>query len=133
MQNIIIEKAQELGQLIKDSEVRMAAVEASERMNNDETAVMLLASYNEKRRIETEKLREKEPTKEELEAFRNTMQEEFEKIMKNDIIASYVAANKQLDSLVEQVNAVLAYYISGEEEHEHGSCSGNCSGCSGCH
>lgn len=132
MENPIILKAQELGELIKESEIRKAAVEASDRMNNDETAVMLLANYNEIRRKETEKLREKEPTKEELENFRKVMQEEFEKIMKNDIIASYVAANKELDALVEQVNAVLAYYITGEEENGH-SCGGNCSSCGGCH
>ncbi len=132
MENPIILKAQELGELIKESEIRKAAVEASDRMNNDETAVMLLANYNERRRVETEKLREKEPTKEELENFRKVMQEEFEKIMKNDIIATYVAANKQLDALVEQVNAVLAYYITGEEENGH-SCGGNCSSCGGCH
>ncbi len=132
MENPIILKAQELGELIKESEIRKAAVEASDKMNNDETAVRLLANYNEIRRVETEKLREKEPTKEELENFRKVMQEEFEKIMKNDIIATYVAANKQLDSLVEQVNAVLAYYITGEEENGH-SCGGNCSSCGGCH
>lgn len=132
MQNVIIEKAQELGELICESEIRRAAVEAADKMNNDETAVALLASYNEKRRAETEKLRAKEPSKEELEAFRTLMQDEFEKIMKNDLIASYVAANKELDSLVEQVNAVLAYYISGGEEAEH-SCGGNCSSCGGCH
>ena len=132
MENPIILKAQELGELIKESEIRKAAVEASDKMNNDETAVMLLANYNEIRRCETEKLREKEPTKEELENFRKVMQEEFEKIMKNDIIASYVAANKELDALVEQVNAVLAYYIQGEEENGH-SCGGNCSSCGGCH
>lgn len=132
MENPIILKAQELGELIKESEIRKAAVAASDRMNNDETAVMLLANYNERRRCETEKLREKEPTKEELETFRKVMQEEFEKIMKNDIIATYVAANKELDALVEQVNAVLAYYITGEEENGH-SCGGNCSSCGGCH
>lgn len=134
MQNVIIEKAQELGMLISESEIKKAASEAADKMNNDETAVKLLASYNEKRKLETEKLRGKEPSKEELEAFRNLMQTEFEKIMENDIIAAYVAANKELDLLIEQVNAVLAYYITGEEQHSHeGGCSGNCSGCSSCH
>ena len=103
-------------------------------MNNDETAIALLAAYNETRRAETEKLRGKKPTKEELEAFKKLMEDEFAKIMKNDVIATYVAANKELDTLVEQVNAVLAYYISGEEQHQHGGgCSGNCSSCSSCH
>lgn len=132
--DIIIEKAQELGKLIAESEIRKAAVAATDGMNNDETAVMLLASYNQRRKEELEKLKGKEPSKEELEAFKKLMQEEFEKIMKNDKIATYVAANKELDSLMEQVNAVLAYFISGEEEHKHGhGCGGSCSSCGGCH
>ena len=132
--DIIIEKAQELGKLIAESEIRKAAVAATDGMNNDETAVILLASYNQKRKEELEKLKGKEPSKEELEAFKKLMQEEFEKIMKNDKIATYVAANKELDSLMEQVNAVLAYFISGEEEHKHShGCGGSCSSCGGCH
>ena len=133
MNNLIIEKAQELGKLIKDSEVRKAAVLASDKMKNDSEAVKLLASYNETREKEMIKLREKEPSKEELEAFRDSLQKEFDKLMENEIIKDYIEKNKELDMLVEQVNAILAYYISGEEEQGHGSCSGSCSSCGGCH
>lgn len=133
MQNVIIEKTQELGKLIAESEIKKSAALAADKMNNDETAVKMLAAYNERRRVETEKLRGKDPSKDELEAFKNIMQEEFDKLMKNELIENYVSTSKELDQLVEQVNAVLAYYISGEEEKSaNGGCSGNCSGCSGC-
>lgn len=131
--NIIIEKAQELGKLIAESEIKKEAVRATDDMNNDETAVLLLATYNQTRKEQLEKLKGKEPSKEEIEAFKKLMDEEFKKIMQNDKIASYVAANKALDSLMEQVNAVMAYFITGEEQHKSGGCSGSCSTCGGCH
>lgn len=133
--DIIIEKAQELGKLIAESEIKKEAVRAADEMNNDETAVLLLASYNQMRSEQLEKLKGTQPSKEEIADFKKLMDDEFKKIMTNDKIASYVAANKALDSLMEQVNAVMAFYISGGEDSQSGcsSCGGSCSDCKGCH
>lgn len=130
--NIIIEKAQELGELIAESPERAAVEAAADKMNNDEEAVMLLATYNENRRAATEKLKDKEPTKEELQEYREYVQAEFEKIVQNKIIAEYLEADKAFDLMVQQVNAVLSYFITGQET-EGGACSGSCSTCGGCH
>ena len=94
--NIIIEKAQELGTLIAESPEKAAAEIAADKMNNNEEAVMLLATYNENRKAATEKLRGKEPTKEELEEYRDYVQAEFNKIAQNQIISEYIEANKAL-------------------------------------
>ena len=134
MRNTIIEKAQELGTLIADSAEKNRLVDAETAMNNDEEAVNLLRTYNENRKKATESLREKEPTKEELENYRNYVQSEFEKIAENKLIAEYIEASKEMDLLVQQVNAVLSYFITGQEqESAGGGCSGNCAGCSSCH
>lgn len=130
--NTIIEKAQELGTLIAQSEEKAAADAAAERMNNDEEAVMLLAKYNEHKNAATEKLRGKDPSKEELLEYRAYVQAEFDKIAANKVIADYLEANKTLESMIQQVNAVLSYFITGQE-NESGGCSGSCSTCSGCH
>ena len=130
--NIIIEKAQELGTLICESPEKAALETAADRMNNDEEAVMLLATYNENRKKATEALRDKEQTKEELEEYRNYVQAEFEKIVQNKNIAEYLEADKAFDMMVQQVNAVLSYFITGQEV-EGGSCTGSCATCGGCH
>lgn len=132
MRNEIIEKAQELGTMIADSEERRRSEAAADAMNNDAEATELLRTYNENRKIATEKLRGKNPSKEELTEFKEYVQAEFEKIAGNTLIAEYIEASKEFDSLVQQVNAVLAYFISGKE-NEGGSCSGSCSTCGGCH
>ena len=89
MRNTIIEKAQELGTLIAQSEEKTAADAAADKMNNDPEAVVLLQKYNENKKAATEKLRGKNPTKEELQEFREYVQAEFDKIAANKTIADY--------------------------------------------
>ena len=132
MRNEIINKAQELGTMIADSEERIRMTNASDAMNSNEEAVELLRTYNDNRKAATEKLRGKEPTKEDLQEFKEYVQGEFEKIAGNKLIAEYIEASRDFDNMVQQVNAVLSYFITGQESGE-GSCSGNCSSCSSCH
>ena len=134
MRNEIIEKAQELGSMIAESEESARLSAAAEAMNNDEEATNLLRTYNENRKTATENLRGTDPTKEDLENYRNYVQSEFEKIAGNKLIGEYIEASKEFDLLVNQVNAVLSYFITGQEqESAEGGCSGNCSSCGGCH
>lgn len=134
MRNEIIEKAQELGSMIAESEESARLSAAAEAMNNDEEATNLLRTYNENRKTATENLRGTDPTKEDLENYRNYVQSEFEKIAGNKLIGEYIEASKEFDLLVNQVNAVLSYFITGQEqESAEGGCSGNCSSCSSCH
>ncbi len=132
MRNEIINKAQELGTMIADSEERIRMTKASDAMNSNEEAVELLRTYNDNRKAATEKLRGKEPTKEELQEFKEYVQGEFDKIAGNKLIAEYIEASRDFDNMVQQVNAVLSYFITGQESGE-GGCSGNCSSCSSCH
>lgn len=131
MNNDIIEKAQELGKMIAESEIRAKATEAGDRMNNDETASRLLAEYNENIKNAADGMRGKKPGKSEIEEYKEYTQKEFDKLMENELIKEYVEANKAFDSLVQQVNAVLAYFVSGEEQS--GGCTGSCETCGGCH
>ncbi len=136
MRNKIIEKAQELGQLIANCSEADRVKTAGDRMNANDEAVDILQAYNDSRREATERLRAiGNPSKEEIEAFRAEDMAEFEKLMQNDLIKEYIEANQEMENLVNQVNAVLTYFIQGGQDGEMGaggSCSGNCSSCGGC-
>ena len=132
MRNEIIEKAQQLGTMIAQSPESLRVSEASDKMNANEEAVELLKTYNENRKKATEKLRGTNPSKEELAEFKAYVQAEFEKAATNELIAEYIEASREFDNMVNQVNAVLSYFITGQESAE-GGCSGNCSSCSSCH
>ena len=58
------------------------------------------------------------------------MEEAFRKLMTNENIKRYVDANNAFKTLIDQVNAIIAFYVKGEEQQ--GGCSGNCSSCGGC-
>ena len=132
MRNEIIEKAQELGSMIAESEERDRVAKAGDAMNANPEAVELLNTYNTNRKAATEKLRGTNPTKEELEEYKAYVQAEFEKIAANKLIAEYIEASRDFDNMVQQVNAVLSYFITGQESAE-GGCGGNCSSCNSCH
>lgn len=134
MRNEIIEKAQELGTMIAESEERDRVAKAGDAMNANEEAVELLNTYNKNRKAATEKLRGTNPTKEELQEYKAYVQAEFEKIAGNALISEYIEASRDFDNMVQQVNAVLSYFITGQESATgEGGCSGNCSSCSSCH
>ena len=131
MANTIMETAQKLGQLIGESDEKKRAVEAADALRNNEEATKIMEEYNTLRHNEMAKFQEKEPSKEDFEAFQTLMQNEFKRLAENSLIAEYIDANKAYESLVKRVNGVLAYYINGEEEES--GCGGNCSSCGGCH
>ncbi len=132
MADSIMNAAEALGKLIKESPERKNAQAAADALRNDAEATKIMNDYNTIRQTEMEKLQYKEPTKEELEAFQALMQSEFKRLAENPLISAYIEANKAYDGLVKRVNGVLAYYINGEEEPQSG-CGGNCSSCGGCH
>lgn len=133
MRNEIIEKAQELGKMIAESEESARVSASADAMNSDENAVEMLRAYNANRKAATERLRGTNPSKEELKEFKDYVQAEFEKIAANKLIAEYIEASRDFDNMVNQVNAVLSYFITGQENTAaEGGCSGNCSSCKSC-
>ncbi len=131
MRNDIIDKAQELGTMIAESEERIRMTDAADKMNANEEAATLLRTYNDNRKAASEKLRGTNPSKEQIKEFQNYVETEFEKIAQNPLICEYIEASREFDNMVNQVNAVLSYFITGQEKAE-GGCSGNCSSCSSC-
>ncbi|MBQ2931523.1 MAG: YlbF family regulator [Clostridia bacterium] len=131
MRNDIIDKAQELGTMIAESEERIRMTDASDKMNANEEAVELLRTYNDNRKAASEKLRGTNPSKEQIKEFQSYVEAEFEKVAKNPLISEYIEASRDFDNMVNQVNAVLSYFITGQE-NSGGGCSGNCSSCGSC-
>lgn len=123
----IIEKAHELGEMIKASK-EMETLNACEKAQQaDDEAQQLIADFNIKRlnlarEIQSGKLTEEEAIKKNNEAF-------DEMVKKSESIKAYVDAKKKFDDLVNGVNNVINVYIMGEQQ----GCTHDCSTCGGCH
>lgn len=123
----IIEKANELGELIKASE-EMAALKAAEKAQaEDEAAQKLVEEFNLKRMnlardMQAGKLTQEEAIKQNNDAF-------SEMVEKSEVIKNYVDAKKAFDKLIAGVNSVINLYIMGDQ----GGCTHDCHTCGGCH
>ena len=123
----IKEMAHELGKLIKESPVMAAMDKAEEIQKNDENAQTLLQEFNMKRMnlardMQSGKIQQAEAIQKNTEAFSQMVE-------KSETIRDYVEAKKAFDQMVQEVNSIINYYITGQEP----GCTHNCSTCGGCH
>lgn len=123
----ILEKANELGQMIKDSAEMKALNEAEEAQSHDDEAQQLIADFNIKRMNLAKKLQEETLTQE--EAVKQNNEAFNEMVEKSETIKKYVEAKKNFDKLVNGVNSTINLYIMGEQ----GGCTHDCHTCGGCH
>ena len=129
--NEIIEKARELGQMLAECDEYKALKGAEDLQLADPAAQELMMEYATVREKLGQRASKEGATKEELESVQKEAQEAFEKLMTNANIKRYVEASQTFKTLIDQVNAIIAYFVKGEEQS--GGCSGNCSSCGGCH
>ena len=123
----ILEKTRELGQMIVDSEEMKAYKAAEEAQTKDEEAQTIMQEYNIKRMNLARDMQNGKISREEAVA-KNT--KAFDEVLeKSASIKNYVEAKKAFDNLVNQVNRIINYYITGEDPN----CTHDCSTCSGCH
>lgn len=124
----IIKAAKALGELIQSSDEMKKVKELEALQEQDENAKTLLMEFNMNRMnlgrdMQNGKITEDEAVKKNNEAFENLISE-------CEIIKNYVEAKKELDRVVNEVNGILNYYITGQAP---GGCSHDCSSCGGCH
>lgn len=127
----ILEMAKELGKAIADSDLMAAVKKAEDVQNNDEKAQQLIGEYNLKRMQLAQRVQKEDVTQEELEVVQKELSDEFDKLMQYSVISDFITARKELDAVLEQVNNVISFYVTGKTPD--GGCSGSCSSCSGCH
>lgn len=120
----VIEKAQELGYALRETEEATVLQAAEINLDQDRESRDLIREFQQCFEI-VKKAQEagKEVSDEEWESF-NQLQE---KVKENKNIQAYFAAQKRFQALLQQVNSVINMILRGE------SCSSGCSGdCTSC-
>ncbi|MBS7298496.1 MAG: YlbF family regulator [Eubacteriales bacterium] len=123
----LLEKAHELGEMIQESPEMQALKAAEAAQESDTNAQELLKEFNLKRMnlvrdMQAEKITREEATKKNSEAF-------SEMVEKSETIKAYVEAKKDFDAVVQQINGIINFYITGQDPN----CTHDCSTCGGCH
>ena len=126
----IIEKAKELGQMIADSEEFANMKKAEAAQTNDEKARQLIKLYNDQRRQAVAKMKNESIDPETMKALQKELQDEFDMLYQNENIKAYIEAKKDFEQLMQSVNSVISFYVTGEEKAD--CSSGGCGSCGGC-
>ena len=123
----IFEKTRELGELIQASELMIKAKDLEAQQAADEEASTLLREFNLNRMNLARDMHNGKISKE--DAIEQNNRAFNEMCEKSEIIRNYIEAKKEFDQMVQQVNQILNYYITGEDPN----CTHDRSTCGGCH
>lgn len=128
----VLEQAKLLGKAIADSDIFVTFKNAEAAYLSDSGAQTLTQAYNAKREQLAKQAAKEDVTPQELLEVRKQISEEFEKLTENDVIRRYVNTKQQLDEMMNKVDSVIRFEVTGEEQTA-GGCSGSCGSCGGCH
>ncbi len=127
----IFEKARELGEAIIESKEYKELKEAELRQEQDEEALTLLKEYSDVRSRLAAEIQKGDVDDSRIAEIREELEEAYEKMTTNDSITAYINAQRTFQAIIEQMNNILSFHITGKMP---GGCSGNCSSCGGdCH
>lgn len=128
----VLEQAEQLASSILDSDAFIRMRLAEQAVTKDEEATRLIADFIEKRRRVENLLSENDLDKGELAAAGDEM-EAAQKIMNDHpMIQTMQGARADFTNMMNKVNALIRFVVTGESEQPQSGCSGSCDGCSGC-
>lgn len=125
---MILEKAKELGALMKDSEIVAKYNAAKAAFDADAEINDLVGQFNLARMNLTEQSQKEQTDPELLKQLQEKTQSIYEQIMQKEAMRALDGANIALEDMVKQVNQILQNSISGGS-----ACTHDCSFCAGCH
>lgn len=85
---------------------------------------------------ENNKEEDKEALRSKINDLNVKLKDLYSKIMASESMVNYNVAKTELDTLVNQINAIITLTVNGEDPMTcqiSEGCSGSCSTCSGCH
>lgn len=124
----IFEKARELGEAIIESNEYKELKEAELRQENDKEALSLLKEYSEVRSRLASEIQKGDVSEERIAEIREELEEAYSKMTTNDAITAYINAQRTFQAIIDQMNSIISFHITGKMP---GGCSGNCSSCGG--
>lgn len=129
----VLEQAKILGQALVESEEFKAYTEAEALYNSDEEAQKLTKEYDKNCEIHYNELKKENLAPSEMVKIRRQITEEYTKVSAHPIIKDYLEKKKAAERLLSNVNNIIKFYVTGEEQNNDGGCTGSCSTCGGCH
>ena len=104
---------------------------AEDKAMQNKEAAQAMGDLLEKRNSIQELMKQPNPDPGALKRLSDEMDELQERLQMMDDIVELTQARSEFTGLINQVNQVLQFIVTGRMEEE--SCGGDCSSCGGCH
>lgn len=128
----VIEAARQLGEALMQDE-RAKRLQLAKAANDADTVLQgMIGEFNLKKLNYQNLLQQENVDREKVSKVEGELKELYTKIMENDTMKAFENAKKEMDELIGHINSIIQVSVSGEVSAE-GGCSGQCSGCAGCH
>lgn len=134
----LLEMAKQLGRALQQDERYLAFRKASEENDGDAELQNLIAQFNQKRLDLGNEEDAPEQDADRVRALGEEVRTMYSQIMSNGSMRKYQAARAEFEQLLDGINRVIAMSAAGQDPDSFdpaaaASCSGDCSGCAGCH
>jgi cell fate (sporulation/competence/biofilm development) regulator YlbF (YheA/YmcA/DUF963 family) len=130
--NQVFLKTRELGDAIMQSEEYKAMKEAEDRAMANADAATAMSQYMEARQRIEALLEKDNPEPEALKKLSAEMDETQQRLSLIDDVQALTEARESFSNLIDQVNQVLKFIITGQMTESKSSCGGSCGSCGGC-
>jgi cell fate (sporulation/competence/biofilm development) regulator YlbF (YheA/YmcA/DUF963 family) len=129
----VYDMARELAEKLLETPEGKAVTEKRAIFDNDEQAQERLREYNLRKASLNEKVKAGYMTAEQIENATLELKGRVEELKNDEVIGGMAKAEAEFSEIVNSVINVFQATLNGESEFSQNGCSGNCSGCSGCH
>ena len=126
----VFQKTRELGEALLASETYQRMKAAEDKAMQNAEAAGLMSDLLEKRAGIQQLMQQENPDAGALKRLSDEMDGIQEKLHMMDDIVALTEARSEFTSLINQVNQVLQFIVTGKMDS---GCAGDCSSCSGCH
>lgn len=132
----LILKAREMGKGIQASEQYKNFVAARQANDDDQELQELINNFNLLKVKLNTIIGEEGKDEEKVKALNEELKAAYQTIMSNENMNNFNNARQSLDSMMNDINAILKMCVNGEDPDTcvlPESCGGSCSSCAGCH
>ena len=126
----VIDKARELALLIIETDEYKNLKDAEAKFETDDKSAELMGEYQ---KIQNEMLEglNKDASKEEVDAVKQRLMDKQQEINDYEVTKDFLFARSGFEAMMQQVNEVIAFVVTGEEScspSQCASCGGGCGG-----
>lgn len=134
----VLKAARELGKALQQSEAYIAMNEAREKNDKNIELQEKISDFNLKKIALNRETTREERDSDKISRLDRELREVYQQIMENPDMKAYSQAKAKVDELMKKIEFVLGMSLNGQDPEtvvvpENSGCSGDCSGCAGCH